>query len=68
MLKYVLLPWMLFLFIMFISMYPWWFIILVFGMSVFAAVMDCKNARRRERQRRRNMRKNQLIDDFPPVY
>ena len=64
MIRILIWPWLLFFFILFISMFPWWFIILVIGGSAFAAIMD----KRLKDKYTYHKPEDQAPDDFDPVY
>ena len=52
--KYLIWPWLLFFFILSFSIFPWWAYPLIFVLFILAIQLDKKNAKKRERLRRRN--------------
>ena len=52
--KFIIWPWLLFFFILSFSIFPWWYYPLMVVMYIIAIQLDKKNAKKRERLRKRN--------------
>ena len=54
MIRILIWPWLLFFFILSFSIFPWWYYPMIFVLFILAIQLDKKNAKKRERLRRRN--------------
>ena len=54
MIRILIWPWLLFFFILSLSVLPWWFYLMAIVLNIIGIQLDKKNAKKRERLRRRN--------------